>query len=80
MTIRNEPCKRFITHDGQTFMDSACPDCGHTVMVHPGEHNYTTEICLSCQVEYLWWVVQNLSDALIRVGKSTGQKPKPTIH
>lgn len=29
---------------------SACPDCGHTMLLHPGFHNTSTKHCLVCEL------------------------------
>ena len=47
-----EPCTRqTIVGD---VIGSACPDCGHTNVVHPGAHNPAIESCVLCRLEHVW--------------------------
>lgn len=33
-----------------TWLGEACPDCGHTSLVHPGEANPSLDVCVVCQL------------------------------
>lgn len=35
---------------GATVPGQACDDCGHTNLVHPGDHNPALRECLLCQL------------------------------